>query len=72
VGTDGKKANDPADVAREGFEALMAGKDHVIAASFMTKLQGLMARLLPEPVLAKNTRKQSEPGSAEPERRKSA
>jgi short-subunit dehydrogenase len=31
--------DDPADVARQGFEALMAGKDHVIAGSLKNKFQ---------------------------------
>ena len=32
--------DDPADVARDGFEALMAGKERVVSASLSTKLQG--------------------------------
>jgi uncharacterized protein len=36
---DSMKKDDPADVAREGFEALMAGKDHVVAGSFKNNLQ---------------------------------
>ncbi len=39
--------SDPADVAREGFEALMAGKDHVVAGA-MNKLQTGMAALMPD------------------------
>lgn len=31
--------DDPAEVARDGFEALMAGKDHVIAGSGKNKAQ---------------------------------
>lgn len=34
VGSEGKYTNDPRDVAREGYEALMAGKDHIFASSF--------------------------------------
>ncbi|MBV9594232.1 MAG: SDR family NAD(P)-dependent oxidoreductase [Actinobacteria bacterium] len=41
--------DDPADVAREGFHALMAGKDSVVAGSFKNKLQAAGARLLSEP-----------------------
>ncbi len=33
--------DDPAEVAKDGFEALMAGDDKVIAGSFKNKLQGL-------------------------------
>lgn len=39
--------DDAAQVAREGFEALMAGKDHVIAGSFKNKLQGAVAPMMP-------------------------
>jgi short-subunit dehydrogenase len=53
------------DVARDGFEALMAGKDKVIAGSFKNKLEGgLGARILPESVKADIHRKMAEPGSA--------
>jgi short-subunit dehydrogenase len=47
--TDAKK-DDPADVARDGFEALMAGKDHIVAGSKLNKLQAAGSRLLPESV----------------------
>jgi short-subunit dehydrogenase len=56
--------DDPADVARDGFEALMAGKDHVVAGSFTNKLQATMAHVLPDTVTAQMHRKESEPGSA--------
>jgi len=53
------------EVARDGFEALMAGEDKVIAGSFKNKIQGgLGARILPETVKAELHRKQAEPGSA--------
>ena len=64
IGTEGKHENDPADVARQGYDALMAGKDRVVAASMKTKLQGETARFMPESVKAKLHRKQAEPGSA--------
>jgi short-subunit dehydrogenase len=56
--------DDPAEVAKEGYEALMAGKDHIVAGSFMNKLQATMAHVLPDPVTAEMHRKQAEPGSA--------
>lgn len=56
--------NDPADVARQGFKALMAGDERVIAASLKTKLQGALARFLPEQLKAKWHRAITEPGSA--------
>ena len=51
------KKDDPADVAKEGFEALMAGKDHVVAGSFSNKLQATMAHVLPDTTLAEMHRK---------------
>ncbi len=56
--------DDPAQVAREGFEALMAGKDHVVAGSFKNKVQAMGGHALPDPVVAEMHRKLSEPGSA--------
>lgn len=47
VGTKGKTDSEPDDVARQGYEALMAGKDHVYAASFKTKFEGAVANLIP-------------------------
>ena len=40
--------DDPADVARDAFEALMAGDDHVVAGSIKNKLQTLGVRAMPE------------------------
>jgi uncharacterized protein len=62
VGTDDK--DDPADVAREGFEALMAGEERVVSASMKTKLQGRGSRFLPDSAKAEMHRKMAEPGSA--------
>jgi short-subunit dehydrogenase len=44
--------DDPADVARDGFEALMAGKDHVVAGAAKNKLQTAGAKLMPDPAKA--------------------
>ena len=57
--------DDPADVAREGFEALMAGKDRVVSASLSTKLQGRGSRLMPDSAKAAMHRRMAEPGSGE-------
>jgi len=58
--------DDPADVAREGFEAMMAGKDKIVAGAFKNKLQGAVgARILPETVKAEIHRKQAEPQTAD-------
>jgi short-subunit dehydrogenase len=64
IGTKGKEENDPADVARQGYEAMMKGEDKVVSASIKTKLQGHAARFMPESVKAEMHRKQAEPGSA--------
>ena len=56
--------DDPADVARDGFEAMMAGEERVVSASLSTKLQGHGSRLLPDKVKAALHRNMAEPGSA--------
>ena len=58
------RKSDPATVAREGFEALMKGKDHVVAAMAKEKLQVAVGQVIPETVKAEQHRKLSEPGSA--------
>jgi short-subunit dehydrogenase len=58
------KKSDPADVARQGFEALMAGKDHVVAAMAKEKAQVVLGQVMPESVKAAQHRKMAEPGSA--------
>jgi short-subunit dehydrogenase len=58
--------SDPADVARLGFEALMEGKDHVVAAMAMEKANVVLGQVMPESTKAKMHRKLSEPGSANP------
>jgi uncharacterized protein len=57
--------DDPADVARDGFEALMAGKERVVSASMKTKLQGRASRVLPDRAKAAMHRSMAEPGSAD-------
>jgi short-subunit dehydrogenase len=55
--------DDPALVARRGFEAMMDGKDSVLGGSFMSRMQGLANEILPETVKAKQVAKTTEPGS---------
>jgi short-subunit dehydrogenase len=62
VGTD--KKDDPADVARDGFEALMAGDERAVSHSLKTKLQGRGSRALPDSAKAELHRRMAEPGSA--------
>jgi uncharacterized protein len=56
--------DDPADVARDGFETLMAGKERVVSASLSTKLQGRGGRFMPDSAKAAMHRRMAEPGSA--------
>ena len=64
IGTSDSK-DDPADVAKDGFEALMAGKERVVSHSLSTKAQGRGGRLMPDNVKAKMHGKMAEPGSAD-------
>jgi short-subunit dehydrogenase len=59
------KKDDPAQVAKQGFDALMAGKDHVVAGSLTTKLQAAVTNVLPSTANAAQHRQLSEPGSAD-------
>jgi uncharacterized protein len=55
------KKDDPAEVAKDGFEALMAGKDHVIAGSAKNKAQVAAGKLLPEQARARVHAAQTKP-----------
>ena len=57
--------DDPAQVAKDGFEALMAGKDKVVAGSAKNKVQAAAARVMPDPAKAAMHGKLSEPGSGQ-------
>jgi short-subunit dehydrogenase len=61
VGTGDK--DDPADVAKQGFEAMMKGKDKVIVGSLKSKVMGIGNEVLPETTKAAQHGKLSEPGS---------
>jgi short-subunit dehydrogenase len=47
VGSEGKKESSPEDVAKQGIDALLAGKDHIYAASVKTKVEGMLANVIP-------------------------
>lgn len=53
--------DDPADVARDALEALVAGKDHVVAGSWRNKAQAAASRVMPAPAAAKTQRPMTEP-----------
>jgi short-subunit dehydrogenase len=57
------KKDDPADVARVGFDAMMRGDGDVVSG-WKNKLQSAIANVTPAGVLAEQHRKQAEPGSA--------
>jgi short-subunit dehydrogenase len=56
--------DDPALVAKNGYAAMMAGKDSVLGGSFKSKVEGMMNEVLPETVKASQAGKQTKPGSA--------
>lgn len=63
VGTEGKKESEPYNVARQGFKALMAGDEHVYAASLKTKIEGAMMGVVPEALQARMHERSTEPAS---------
>jgi short-subunit dehydrogenase len=63
VGREGKKQSNPDDVAKDGLEALFAGKDHVYSHSMSTKLEGAVANLVPGSVKASMHEKMAKPQS---------
>jgi short-subunit dehydrogenase len=61
VGSKGKSDSQPEDVARQGIDALLAGKDHVYAASIKTKMQGVLSNAIPGSVKGALHEKQAKP-----------
>lgn len=57
--------DDPADVAREGVAAMLAGDDHVVAGNAMNKVQVIGAGVMPDRLKAKVHRGLTEPGGAD-------
>lgn len=62
VGTNPNKS-DPADVAKDGWDALMSGKAAVVSG-WKNKIQSAVANVTPNAVLAEQHRGMAEPGSA--------
>jgi short-subunit dehydrogenase len=54
--------DDPADVARVGFEAMMRGDGDVVSG-WKNKVQTAVASVTPAAMLAEQHRKKAEPGS---------
>lgn len=61
VGSSGKTESQPDDVARQGIEALLSGKDHVYAASTKTKVEGMLANVTPGSVKGAMHEKMAKP-----------
>ncbi|MFC0602875.1 SDR family NAD(P)-dependent oxidoreductase [Streptomyces palmae] len=59
--------DDPAQVARQGLDALFAGEEKVVAGSAKTKAQALANKVLPDKAKAEAHRKMAEPGSGDQE-----
>jgi short-subunit dehydrogenase len=62
VGADEK--DDPAKVAEQGLDALMAGRERVVAGSLMNKVQVAAGRFIPDRAKAEMHRRMAAPGSA--------
>lgn len=58
------RLDDPELVAKQGFEAMMAGETKVLAGSTLTRVQARAMQAAPDRVAAALHRKQTEPGSA--------
>jgi short-subunit dehydrogenase len=56
--------DDPAQVAKQGFDALMKGADRVVAGGAKTKVMAAAAKVTPDSMKAAQHRKMAEPGSA--------
>jgi uncharacterized protein len=65
VGTEEK--DDPAQVARQGFDALMAGKERVVGGATRNKVQVAAGKVMPDSAKAAMHRKIAEPGTGEGE-----
>jgi uncharacterized protein len=61
IGSSGKFESQPEDVAKQGIEALLEGKDHVYAASMKTKMEGAVANVMPGKVKGAMHEKQARP-----------
>jgi uncharacterized protein len=57
--------DDPADIARDGFQALMTGKDHIVAGATKNKIQAAASELMPDKLAARMHAAQTKPGSGE-------
>ncbi|TYP86538.1 SDR family NAD(P)-dependent oxidoreductase [Blastococcus xanthinilyticus] len=56
--------DDPAQVAKQGFEGLMKGETSVFAGSVTSKLMGRLSALMPDAIAGKTHKPMTAPGSA--------
>jgi short-subunit dehydrogenase len=61
VGT--AKKDSPAQVAKQGFQALMSGRSKLVAGSLKTKASGITNRVTPDKAKAAMHRLMAKPGS---------
>jgi short-subunit dehydrogenase len=59
-----EEKDDPAEVARQGFDALMAGKEKVVGGSFKNKAQAVAGKVIPDSAKAEMHRKMAQPSGA--------
>lgn len=59
------KKDDPAQVAKQGFDALMAGSDSVVAGSLTNKIQAGIGKIMPHAMGAKMQGSSTKPNSPE-------
>ncbi|HET9185205.1 MAG TPA: hypothetical protein VFN82_03595, partial [Solirubrobacterales bacterium] len=59
-----EEKDDPAEVARQGYEALMAGEEEVVGGSFKNKAQTVVGKVVPDAVKAEMHRKMAQPAMA--------
>ena len=57
------KKDDPREVARDGFKALMAGKDHIVAGSKRNKVQVAAAQVVADKAIARIQARMAKPRS---------
>jgi short-subunit dehydrogenase len=59
-----EEKDDPAEVARQGYEALVAGREKVVGGSFKNKAQAVAGKVIPDSVKAEMHRKMAQPATA--------
>jgi uncharacterized protein len=59
------RKDDPDEVAKDGVDALLAGKDHVVAGALKNKVMAAGSALQPDAAAAKGMATMAEPGSGD-------